>query len=158
MTQSLNRHRPKISETVIHPTANLRDSSVGRCCEVLSETSLHNAELGDFSYLGPRCMVGDAMIGRFCAIAADVRIGAPNHPMDRPSLHRFTYCPEYYVPDAVRDHAFFDKRKADRVHANTNKFIGRSPELGLQLPSPECLLMPRPYSPFTITGPWRRRT
>ena len=124
MTQSLNRHRPKISETVIHPTANLRDSSVGRCCEVLSETSLHNAELGDFSYLGPRCMVGDAMIGRFCAIAADVRIGAPNHPMDRPSLHRFTYCPEYYVPDAVRDHAFFDKRKADRVIIKNDVWIG----------------------------------
>ena len=43
-------------------------------------------------------MVADAQIGKFCAIAAQVRIGAPNHPLDRPSQHRFTYCPEYYSP------------------------------------------------------------
>ncbi|MGL3111896.1 acetyltransferase [Bradyrhizobium sp. BR 1432] len=124
MTQPTKPIRPKIVETVIHPTANLRASSVGRCCEILSETSLHNAELGDFSYLGPRCMVGDAVIGRFCAIAADVRIGAPNHPMTRPSLHRFSYCPEYYVSGAARDQAFFDKRKADRAIIGNDVWIG----------------------------------
>ncbi|PZP56157.1 MAG: acetyltransferase, partial [Delftia acidovorans] len=88
--------RPKLAETVIHATASVRDSSIGRCCEILADTSLHNVELGNYSYLGPRCMVGDAIIGKFCAIAAEVRIGAPNHPMDRPSMHRFSYCPEYY--------------------------------------------------------------
>jgi hypothetical protein len=51
--------------------------------------------------------VTDAEIGKFCAIAAQVRIGALNHPLDRPSQHRFTYCPEYYTADAKRDHAFF---------------------------------------------------
>ena len=30
-------------------------------------------------------------------------------------MHRFTYCPEYYSADAVRDHAFFADRKADRA-------------------------------------------
>jgi acetyltransferase-like isoleucine patch superfamily enzyme len=51
--------------------------------------------------------VTDAEIGKFCAIAAQVRIGAPNHPLDRPSQHRFTYCPEDHTADAQRDHAFF---------------------------------------------------
>ena len=117
-------NRPKIAETVIHPTANIRDSRVGMCCEILEDTSLHTVELGDFSYLGPRCIVGDSTIGKFCAIAAEVRIGAPNHPMDRPSMHRFTYCPEYYSVDAVRDYAFFDRRKQDRAVIGNDVWIG----------------------------------
>lgn len=124
MHSTAQPNSPKIAETVIHPTAKIRDSSVGRCCEILEDTSLHAAELGDFSYLGPRCIVGDATIGKFCAIAAEVRIGAPNHPMDRPSMHRFTYCPEYYSADAVRDHAFFDRRKEDRAVIGNDVWIG----------------------------------
>ena len=116
--------RPKLAETVIHATASVRDSSIGRCCEILADTSLHNVELGDYSYLGPRCMVGDAIIGKFCAIAAEVRIGAPNHPMDRPSMHRFSYCPEYYSADAVRDDAFFAQRKQDRAVIGHDVWIG----------------------------------
>ncbi|EHH08640.1 acetyl transferase [Agrobacterium tumefaciens CCNWGS0286] len=124
MDSSLQIKRPKIAETVIHATASIRDSSVGECCEILADTSLHNVELGNYSYLGPRCMVGDAIVGKFCAIAAEVRIGAPNHPMDRPSMHRFSYCPEYYSADAVRDDAFFDQRKQDRAIIGHDVWIG----------------------------------
>ncbi len=124
MHSTAQPNRPKIAETVIHPTANIRDSRAGMCCEILEDTSLHTVELGDFSYLGPRCIVGDSTIGKFCAIAAEVRIGAPNHPMDRPSMHRFTYCPEYYSADAVRDHAFFDRRKQDRAVIGNDVWIG----------------------------------
>jgi acetyltransferase-like isoleucine patch superfamily enzyme len=66
----------------------------------------------------------DAKIGRCCAIAAQVRIGAPNHPLDRPSLHRFTYCPEYYVETARCDHAFFQNRRTDRVVIGHDVWIG----------------------------------
>jgi phosphonate metabolism protein (transferase hexapeptide repeat family) len=69
-------------------------------------------------------MVSDAHIGKFCAIAAQVRIGAPNHPMDRPSLHRFTYCPEYYDATASRDRAFFDNRRISRVNIGNDVWIG----------------------------------
>jgi phosphonate metabolism protein (transferase hexapeptide repeat family) len=117
-------NRPKIAETVIHPAASIRESRIGRCCEILADTSLHRVELGDYSYLGPRCMAGDARIGKFCAIAAEVRIGAPNHPMDRPSMHRFSYCPEYYAADAVRDDGFFDRRKQDRAIIGNDVWIG----------------------------------
>lgn len=79
--------RPKLAETVIETTVKLRETTIGRCCEVLGDSALEYSELGDYSYLGPGCMIGDAQIGRFCAIAALVRIGAPNHPLDRPSQH-----------------------------------------------------------------------
>jgi phosphonate metabolism protein (transferase hexapeptide repeat family) len=118
------RVRPKIAETVIEPTVRLREVEIGRCCEVLGDTYIEYSELGDFSYLGPGCMVADARIGRFCAIAANVRLGAPNHPLNRPSLHRFTYCPEYYALTAERDHTFFQDRHTDRVVIGHDVWIG----------------------------------
>lgn len=124
MRSTAQPKRPKIGETIIHATASIRDSTIGRCCEILEDSSLHRVELGDYSYLGPRCIVGDATIGKFCAIAAEVRIGAPNHPMDRPSMHRFSYCPEYYSVDAVRDDSFFDQRREDRVVIGNDVWIG----------------------------------
>ncbi|MEP9399950.1 DapH/DapD/GlmU-related protein [Mesorhizobium sp. KR2-14] len=124
MRSTAQSKRPKIGETVVHATASIRDSTIGRCCEILEDSSLHRVEVGDYSYLGPRCIVGDATIGKFCAIAAEVRIGAPNHPMDRPSMHRFSYCPEYYSVDAVRDDSFFDQRREDRVVIGNDVWIG----------------------------------
>ena len=91
---------PKLAETFIDRSVSQRDVTIGICCEVLAGSALEYAALGDYSYIGRNCMVADATIGKFCAIAANVRIGAPNHPIDRPSLHRFTYCPEYYAAEA----------------------------------------------------------
>ncbi|GES48257.1 hypothetical protein Rhsp01_04500 [Rhizobium sp. NBRC 114257] len=39
-------------------------------------------------------------------------------------MHRFTYCPEYYAAGAVRDHAFFDRRKEDRAVIGNDVWIG----------------------------------
>jgi phosphonate metabolism protein (transferase hexapeptide repeat family) len=151
-------HHPKIAETVIHPTATLSDATIGNCCEILADTSLHGAVLGDYSYLGPRCIVGDATIGKFSAIAADVRIGAPNHPMDRPSMHRFTYCPEYYSAQAVRDQAFFDQRKTDRAVIGNDVWIGHGVIVlpGVTVGNGAVLaagaVVTRNVDPYTIVG------
>lgn len=115
---------PKLAETFIHPSVTLRDVVVGLRCEILQNSAIEYTTLGDASYIGPNCMVGDAVIGKFCAIAASVRIGAPNHPMDRPSLHRFTYCPEYYSADVERDAGFFVDRHADRVTIGNDVWMG----------------------------------
>lgn len=115
---------PKIAATVIHPTVRLREATIGRCCEVLEDSRISYSSIGDYSYLGQNCTVADTQIGRFCAIAASVRIGPPNHPMDRPSLHRFTYCPEYYDAEKTRDRAFFADRRADRVVIGNDVWIG----------------------------------
>ncbi|MDE1995666.1 MAG: acetyltransferase [Rhizobiaceae bacterium] len=114
----------KIAETVIHPSPRVRDKKIGDRGEVLAESSVSRSELGDFSYAAQRCVIADAVIMRFCAIAANVRLGAPNHPIERPSMHRFTYCPEYYAADAKRDIEFFEKRGADRVVIGHDVWIG----------------------------------
>lgn len=119
-----NAAQTKIAQTVVSPSARLRDVVIGAHCEILHDSALEYSTVGDYSYLGERCLVADAEIGRFCAIAAHVRIGAPNHPMDRVSQHRFTYCPEYYFDDALRDNGFFDTRRSDRVVIGNDVWIG----------------------------------
>jgi hypothetical protein len=79
---------PKIAETVIESTVKMRESKIGRCCEILGDTAIEYSELGDFYYLGAGYLVTDAQSCRFCAIAPRVCIGAANHPIDRPSRHR----------------------------------------------------------------------
>jgi phosphonate metabolism protein (transferase hexapeptide repeat family) len=150
--------RPKLAETVIDATVKLRETTIGRCCEVLGDSALEYSELGDYSYLGPGCLIADAQIGRFCAIAAQVRIGAPNHPLDRPSQHRFTYCPEYYTATAQRDHAFFRQRRADRVLIGNDVWIGHAVIVmpGVKVGDGAVLaagaVVTRDVAPYTIVG------
>ncbi|KZL20695.1 Streptogramin A acetyltransferase [Pseudovibrio axinellae] len=115
---------PKISKTVVEPTVSQRETQIGQQCEVLGPTHLEYCELGDFSYIGPNSSVADTVIGKFTAIASNVRLGPPNHPMERVSQHRFTYTPEYYRKDKERDHTFFAKRRADRVIIGNDVWIG----------------------------------
>ena len=119
-----NQTKSKIAETVIHETVRMRAAEIGRRCEVLRNTRIEYSCLGDYSYLGENCEVADAVIGKFTAIANSVRIGAPNHPMDRPSQHRFTYCPEYYEASATRDHGFFADRRAAKAMIGNDCWIG----------------------------------
>ncbi|MBW6397939.1 acetyltransferase [Roseomonas sp. HJA6] len=116
--------RPKIAETFIHPSVKLRDTTIGARCELLERCAVEYATIGDASYLGHDCQVADATIGKFCAIAAHVRIGPPNHPMERPSLHRFTYVPEYYDATKQRDATFFAARRAARTTIGNDVWIG----------------------------------
>jgi len=118
--------RPKIADTVIHPTARLREAVIGARCEILEGCRIEYATIGDASYLGHDCEVADATIGKFCAIAARVRIGPPDHPMGRPSQHRFTYVPEYYDATKVRDAAFFAARRAARTRIGNDVWIGHA--------------------------------
>ncbi len=152
------RPQPKIAQTLIEQTVRLRESRVGQCCEILGDTVMECAELGDFSYLGPGCMVADAQIDRFCAIAAQVRIGAPNHPIDRPSLHRFTCCPEYYAATAERDHTFFRDRRESRVVIGHDVWIGHGVIVlpGVRVGDGAVLaagaVVSRDVAPYTIVG------
>jgi phosphonate metabolism protein (transferase hexapeptide repeat family) len=118
--------RPKIAETLVHPGVRRREVTLGRCCEIGEDSRLEYCTVGDYSYIGEDCMVADAEIGRFCAIAARVRIGAPNHPLDRPTIHRFTYTPEYYAEGAERDGTFFAARRAARVVVGNDVWIGHA--------------------------------
>ena len=82
-------HRPKSAETIVHETVRLREAKIGRRCEVLCNTRIEYASLGDYSYLGENCEVADAVIGKFTAVANSVRMALRTIPWAaRPaSLH-----------------------------------------------------------------------
>ncbi|MGY3236790.1 MULTISPECIES: DapH/DapD/GlmU-related protein [unclassified Bradyrhizobium] len=150
--------RPKIAETIIHETVRQREAHIGRRCEILANTRIEYASLGDYSYLGENCDVADAVIGKFTAIANSVRIGAPNHPMGRPSQHRFTYVPEYYEASASRDRDFFADRRGDRVIVGHDVWIGHGAILlpGVTVGDGAVVgagaVVSRDVAPYTIVG------
>lgn len=154
----MERKAPRIAETVIAESVRLREADIGRRCEILDESRVEYSTLGDYSYLGRFCEVSDAAIGKFTAIASSVRIGAPNHPMERPSQHRFTYCPEYYEAGATRDRGFFADRRAARVTIGNDVWIGHG---AIVLPGVNVgdgaviaagAVVSRDVAPYTITG------
>jgi hypothetical protein len=57
---------------------------------------------------------------------AQVRSGAPHPTINRPSLHRFTNCPEYYSNTTRQDRTSFGGRRADRVVIGQGVWIGHA--------------------------------
>lgn len=154
----MDQPRPKIAETVIHPSVRLREASIGERCEILENSRVEYATIGDASYLGHDCQVADAEIGKFCAIAACVRIGPPNHPMGRVSQHRFTYCPEYYDAAHTRDAGFFAARRAQRTRIGNDVWIGHGVTVlaGVTVGDGAVLaagaVVAKDVAPYTIVG------
>lgn len=116
---------PKIPrDGKIAPQAKLRDVKVGRHVEIHPFVYAEFSTLGDYVYLQEYVMVADATIHSYTAVAAMVRINAPNHPYERATQHRFSYVPEYYWPDQTRDKAFFAERRGARVTIGHDVWIG----------------------------------
>ncbi len=85
-----DRCMTKLSETpVVHETAEVSGSTLGRYTEIGDRTRFIDSSLGDYSYIVQDCGVWCAEIGKFANIAAAVRINATNHPTWRPTLHHF---------------------------------------------------------------------
>ena len=117
--------QPKLGvEPVIAPTARLREVELGRYVEIHDQARIEYATIGDYSYVQEYVMIADATIERFVAIAAMVRIGAPNHPTDRVAQHRFSYVPEYYWSSGRRDASFFEARRGARTLIGNDVWIG----------------------------------
>jgi phosphonate metabolism protein (transferase hexapeptide repeat family) len=114
-----------LSETPsIHETAQVERSSLGRYTEVAERCVLQETELGDYSYIMQDGITWAARIGKFANIAAHVRINATNHPIERATLHHFTYRSNDYRPEEERDESFFDWRRAHAVTIGHDVWIG----------------------------------
>lgn len=113
----------------IHPNATVADSQLGRYTEIAEGCRISELELGDYSYIERDGMVWCATIGKFANIAAAVRINATRHPMDRASLHHFTYRAGDYWDDASHDEAFFAWRRDQRITIGHDVWIGHGATL-----------------------------
>lgn len=111
-------------ELTIDPTASVRGCSLGRYSEVGARTSLLEVAMADYSYIVNDGEVAYARIGKFCSIAAHVRINPGNHPMWRASQAHFTYRASAYWPEEEDEASFFDWRRAQPVTIGHDVWIG----------------------------------
>ncbi|MFZ5672947.1 MAG: DapH/DapD/GlmU-related protein [Pseudomonadota bacterium] len=121
------RHSPKASrdgEPVVHPSAQLRNARLGRFTALAERVSFKDSELGDYSYIERHAEIIYAAIGKFCAIASDVRINALNHPMERVSQHKITYRPNEYFLGKKLDAGFRAERMLKKVTVGHDVWIG----------------------------------
>ena len=108
----------------IDPTATVRDCRLGRYTEVGARSVVVETEMGDYSYVVNDSDIIYSVIGKFCSIAAHVRINPGNHPMWRASQAHFTYRSSRYWPDATDDESFFAWRRAHPVTIGHDVWIG----------------------------------
>lgn len=112
-------------QPTIHPTALVEGSGLGRYTQVAEFCRIRDSGIGDYSYVMEHGHLWNARIGKFSNIAAFVRINATNHPMDRATLHHFTYRAGNYWPGVEEDEAdFFAARRARPVTIGHDTWIG----------------------------------
>ena len=104
--------------------AEVIDSSFGKYTEIGKLSRIENSSFEDYSYCDDGCIIQNARIGKFVNIAAMARIGATQHPMNRATLHHFTYRRKLYDFDVVDDEKFFSERKKSLVIIGHDVWIG----------------------------------
>lgn len=115
----------RLSETaLIHPTAEVKDSELGRYVDIGARCHVARSRMGDYSYAVEGTQIAYADIGKFSNIAAYVRIYASMHPMHRASLHHFSYRSSWYFDGESDDADFFAWRAESRITIGHDTWIG----------------------------------
>jgi phosphonate metabolism protein (transferase hexapeptide repeat family) len=104
--------------------AVVRNCDFGRYTQVGEQTHMTDCVLSDYAYVQHYCDLMSADIGKFANIANMVRINPGFHPMERPTLHHFTYRPTMYGMAEEDDAAFFEWRSRQRVVIGHDTWIG----------------------------------
>jgi hypothetical protein len=114
----------KLSEDpAIDFSALVENSDLGKWTTIGAHSLVCDSELGDYSYLGERCDIIYASIGKFTSIASHVRINPGNHPTWRACQHHFTYRAARYGL-GENEEEFFNWRKEQRVSIGHDVWLG----------------------------------
>jgi phosphonate metabolism protein (transferase hexapeptide repeat family) len=109
---------------LLHDSARVLGSSLGRYTEIGARATLLEVTLGDYSYVVHDSEIAFARIGKFASIAAHNRINPGNHPMQRVSQSHFSYRASDYFEGVEDDEAFFDWRRDHAVTIGHDVWIG----------------------------------
>ena len=111
-------------EPRIHPSARLKDTRLGRATDIAERVVLRDVAVGDYSYFERGGEAVHADIGKFCSIAAQVRINALQHPLDRLTTHKISYRPNEYFRFQGLDQETRASRSEARVRIGHDVWIG----------------------------------
>jgi phosphonate metabolism protein (transferase hexapeptide repeat family) len=111
-------------EPRIHPTAELKSCRLGRYCAVAERVILRETTVGDFSYFERHAEAIYTTIGKFCSIAANTRINALEHPIERLTTHKVSYRPNEYFRYLGVDGDCRERRRAKQVTIGHDVWIG----------------------------------
>ncbi|MGX5844093.1 DapH/DapD/GlmU-related protein [Mesorhizobium sp. ArgA1] len=114
----------KDPEPRIHPTAELKACKLGRYASIGERVVLREVNVGDFSYFERHAEAIYTTIGKFCSIAANSRINALEHPIERLTQHKLSYRPNEYFRWLGVDAAFRERRQAKAVSIGNDVWIG----------------------------------
>ena len=114
----------KDPEPRIHPTAELKACKLGRYASIGERVVLREVTVGDFSYFERNAEAIYTEIGKFCSIAANSRINALEHPIERVTQHKVSYRPNEYFRWLGVDTAFKARRQAKAVSIGHDVWIG----------------------------------
>lgn len=149
----------KLSETpLIHPTASVKESVIGRYTEIYERCEISESTIGDYSYVVRDSEIWCATIGKFVNIASHVRINATNHPTWRATLHHFTYRANNYWPDAEQEVGFFEWRREHRITIGHDVWIGHGATIlpGVTVGNGAVIgagaVVSKDVAPYTIVG------
>lgn len=116
--------RFKDDEPRIHPTAELKGCRLGRHVAIGERVVLREVTVGDYSYFERHAEAIYTTIGKFCSIAANTRINALEHPMERLTTHKVSYRPNEYFRYLGVDGDFRERRRAKPVTVGNDVWIG----------------------------------
>jgi phosphonate metabolism protein (transferase hexapeptide repeat family) len=149
----------KLSEqSLVHPTAEVSDSTLGRYTAIAERCRVHETALGDYSYMMQDCSSWCVEIGKFANIASNVRFNATNHPVHRATLHHFTYRASDYWDDAGHEADFFDARRAKKVRVGHDTWFGHGSTVlpGITVGDGAVIgsgaVVTKDVAPYTIVG------
>lgn len=143
---------------LVAPDAEIEASALGAYVEVGSRTRISHSTLGDYSYIMEDGQVLFATVGKFCSIASNVRIHAPNHPTWRASQHHFTYRSDDYFAGESRDDAIFGWRQESAVTLDHDVWVGHGATVtaGVAIGSGAVIaagaVVTKTVAPYTIVG------
>lgn len=121
--------RLAVDAPFLHADCSIEDASFGGFVEIGQGSRIAHSSIGDYSYCDRYADIANTTLGKFANIAAFVRIGATDHPMDKASLHHFHYRSASYFDDAADDAAWFAHRQIRRTMIGHDTWIGHGAQV-----------------------------
>lgn len=86
------------------------DSNFGEAVNISSDVTLLSCGVGNYTYIGPGCVMSNVIIGRYCSIASQVYIGLGTHPSRKfVSTHPLFYLNRPAMGWSIADHDYLSE-------------------------------------------------